>query len=231
VNISERVSNVRGRIDTAARRAGRDPADVTLVAVSKTFPVASILEAHAAGVVDFGENRAQEFKEKAAVVGRRQGLMWHFIGHLQTNKVRHVTGAAALIHSVDRIGLANAISRRAQVLGIRQDVLIEVNLAGEANKTGVDPARAAALAEEVAGLPGVRVRGVMTIPPYPREPEDSRPFFQELIDLRAQVSSRVPGAVHASMGMTRDFQVAIEEGATIVRVGEAIFGRRGTIGE
>lgn len=231
MNISERVSGVRERIDIAARRAGRDPGEVSLIAVSKTFPVAAILEARAAGVADFGENRAQEFKEKAAVVGRREGLVWHFVGHLQTNKVRHVVGSAALIHSVDRIGLADAIARRAQVLGIVQDVLIEVNLAGEDGKTGVAPPRAPALAEEVAELRGVRVCGVMTIPPYPREAEDSRPFFKELIDLRTQVSSRVPAAVHASMGMTRDFEVAIEEGATIVRVGEAIFGRRGALGE
>lgn len=226
MTIAERLARVGRRIDDAALRAGRNPADITLVAVSKTFPATDVLDAVGAGVTQFGENRAQELKEKAAVIGREPRLTWHFIGHLQTNKVRHVVGVVSLIHSVDRIGLGAAIARRARALGITQDVLIEVNVAGEASKTGIEPARAGALAEEVAALDGVRVRGVMTIPPYPDDPEESRPYFKELSDIGAEIAVRVPGAMHLSMGMTRDFEVAVEEGATIVRVGEAIFGSR-----
>ena len=217
-----RLEQVSARITSAAARAGRDPDDVTLIAVSKSFPSHVIAEVLDAGVRDLGENRAQELKEKAAVLGPRP--RWHFIGHLQTHKVRQVVGTARLIHSVDRIGLADAIARRA--LGIVQDVLIEVNISGERSKHGVEPPGAVPLALAVEELDHVRVRGLMTVPPFPEQPEDSRPFYRDLAELGARLRSELPGADELSMGMTRDFEVAVEEGATLVRVGEAIFGPR-----
>lgn len=222
MSISERYAGVVQRVAAAARRAGRDPADVTLVAVSKTWPADVLKEAAGAGAEVFGENRAQELKEKFAVLGDR--VRWHFVGPLQSNKVRHVVGVAELIHSVDRYGLAEAIARRARSLGVVQSVLVEVNTGGEATKHGVEPAGALRLAEEVAALDGIAVKGLMTIPPR----GEARPYFRDLAALRDLVAASVPGATELSMGMSGDFEEAIEEGATIVRVGEAIFGPRAT---
>ncbi len=224
MTLPENLANVRTSIGAAARRAGRSPDDVTLVAVTKTWPADVVLEAIGAGATDLGENRAQEFKEKVTILGDR--ARWHFIGHLQTNKVRSVVGSCALIHSVDRLGLAESIARRAATAGSDQDVLIEVNVAGDPNKHGVEPARAVALALEIEKLEGLGVRGLMTMPPYPEDSEQSRPHYKELAALSAQLTAELPGAVSLSMGMSRDFEVAIEEGATIVRVGTAIFGSR-----
>jgi pyridoxal phosphate enzyme (YggS family) len=222
--IGRRIAAVRDRIARAARRAGRNADDVLLVAVSKSFSANDCLEAIAHGITDLGENRAQELRDKLASLSER--ARWHFVGPLQTNKTRLVVGSAALIHSIDRAHVAEAVARRARRLGITQDVLIEVNVSGERQKHGVDPARATALAETAAKLDGVAVRGLMTIPPLPSDPEDSRPFYKQLATLRDEVAERVPDAVELSMGMTRDFEPAVEEGATIVRVGEAIFGPR-----
>lgn len=230
MSVSDALREVRERVAAAAERAGRSAEDITLVAVSKTVPSHVIAEALDAGATDLGENRAQELKEKAAVLGPRP--RWHFIGHLQTNKVRQVVGTATLIHSVDRLGLADALSKRAEVLGVTQDVLIEVNVAGERSKHGVEPPAALALAREVAAFENLRLRGLMTVPPYPERPEDSRAFYADLAALGEQLRGEVEHADLLSMGMTRDFEVAIEEGATHVRVGEAIFGkRRGAAGE
>lgn len=220
MTVGERYERVLERAAAAAERVGREPSEITVVAIAKTFGVAAVLDALEAGVTDVGENRAQEFRDKHAVVGDR--ARWHFVGHLQTNKVRQVVGAVVLIHSVDRFGLAEAISRRAERLGVVQDVLIEVNVAGEASKHGVEPARTPALAEEISGLAGIAVRGLMTMPPLAPTPEESRRHFKELSALAAHVGD----APELSMGMSGDFEVAIEEGATIVRVGEAIFGPR-----
>lgn len=223
MTIAERVAAVQRRIEEACRRAHRAPGDVTLVAVGKTFPAHLVREVLAAGVADLGENRAQELREKATVI---RGARWHFVGPLQTNKVRHVVGVAALIHSVDRIGIAQAIARRAQSAGEVQDVLIEVNIGGEASKNGVEPAGVGRLVDQLADLDGLRVRGLMTIPPLAPEPEGSRRFYADLRSLRDAVVDRCPAATELSMGMSRDLEVAIEEGATFVRVGEAIFGSR-----
>jgi hypothetical protein len=222
--LAGRARDVDRRIADAARRVDRNPDAVTLVAVSKTWPVDVIAEALEAGITDLGENRAQELKQKVAVLGDRP--RWHFIGHLQTNKVRSVVGSVVLVHSVDRFGLAEAIARRASALGLTQEVLIEVNIAGETRKHGAEPQRAPALAEEVAALDGIRVRGLMTMAPFTDDPEDSRPHFAALRELGASLRQRLPEAAELSMGMTRDFEVAVEEGATLVRVGEAIFGAR-----
>jgi pyridoxal phosphate enzyme (YggS family) len=224
VTVAERLVEVRARIDSAAARAGRNRDDVTLVAVSKTFGSDAIIEGLEAGIHDFGENRAQELRQKVAILGER--VRWHFVGHLQTNKVRHVVTSAALVHSVDRFGLAEAIARRARSVGAVQEVLIQVNVAGERSKEGAEPEQAAALAEKVAALEGVEVKGLMTMPPYPDDPEDSRPHYKRMRELLGIVASVVPGATELSMGMSRDLEVAVEEGATLVRVGEAIFGPR-----
>ena len=225
-DIAGNLAEVQRRIEHACERAGRDASSVTLVAVSKTWPTEVLMVALAAGQLHLGENRAQELEHKAQALGGST-VQWHFVGHLQSNKVRQVVGRAELIHSVDRFGLAEAISRRAASLGLVQSVLIEVNVSGEATKGGVEPARCRSLAGEAAGLPGIEVRGLMTMAPFSDQPEDSRPFFGELASLRDLVLADVPGASELSMGMTRDFEVAIEEGATLVRVGEAVFGPRG----
>jgi pyridoxal phosphate enzyme (YggS family) len=224
VTFEERLREVQRRIADAAARSERRSDDITLIAVSKTFPSHVIAEALDAGVVDLGENRAQELKEKAAVLGPRP--RWHFIGHLQTNKVRQVVGTARMIHSVDRVGLGEAIARRAEVLGIVQDVLLEVNISGESSKHGVEPPRTVPLALQLSSFQGLRVRGLMTIPPYPEKPEDSRPLYKDMAQLATTLQKELPEATEISMGMTRDFEVAVEEGATMVRVGEAIFGPR-----
>jgi pyridoxal phosphate enzyme (YggS family) len=224
VDIRANLERARDRIARAAERAGRMPEDVTLVAIAKTFPVHVVEGVIAAGIEDVGENRAQELRDKAAVLGDR--VRWHFVGHLQTNKVRTVVGGIVLLHSVDRYGLAEAVARRARSLDIVQDVLIEVNISGEPSKHGVEPSAARDLASEVAGLEGVRVRGLMTMPPLTEDPEDSRPYFRDLALVRDELAGALPEATELSMGMTRDFEVAVEEGATLVRIGEAIFGPR-----
>ncbi len=223
MTVAENVEAVRARIEAAAQRSGRRGRDVVLVAVSKTFGIDSIKAALDAGVSDLGENRAQELREKATEIS---GVRWHFVGHLQSNKVRHLVGTAALIHSVDRVEVANAIDKRARATGIVQEVLIEVNVSGEGAKHGVAPDALMQLVEGVAALDGLALRGLMTIPPLPRRPEDSRPHLRRLASLRKRVQEIEPAASELSMGMTRDFEVAIEEGATIVRLGEAIFGPR-----
>ena len=215
---------VLARVAAAAERAGRDPKEVTVVAVSKTFPADAIVRAAESGIDDVGESRAQELKEKYTVVGDR--VTWHFVGHLQTNKVRHVVGVASLIHSVDRFGVAEAIARRAATLGKAQRVLIEVNIARDPAKHGADPAQAIALACEVAALDGIEVKGLMAMAPFTEDPASAREPFTELRELGGRLAGELPGATELSMGMTRDFEVAVEEGATLVRVGEAIFGPR-----
>jgi pyridoxal phosphate enzyme (YggS family) len=224
MTIAQRYEAVMERVALAARRAGRSPSEVRVVAVSKTFPPDVLEQAIAAGVRTLGENRAQELKAKAAALGDR--AEWHFVGPLQTNKVRHVVGVVALVHSVDRIGLAEAMSRRAGRLGTVQPVLIEVNVAGDPSKHGVAPYQAIPLAQEVAALDHLEVRGLMTMPPYPHSAAESRPFYKELAGLQELLVRSLPSARELSMGMSADFEVGIEQGATLVRVGEAIFGPR-----
>ena len=200
MTIEERFAAVRDRVSAAARRSGRDGSDVTIVAVTKTWPADVAAAALSAGVTDLGENRAQELAQKRAIVD--ENARWHFVGHLQTNKVRRVAGVT-LIHSVDRFGLGEAIARRAMEMDIVQEVLLEVNVSGEASKHGVAPERMAALAEQLLGLDGLRVRGLMTVPPLPEQPESSRPYFAQLMTLRDQLQRTAPGAMELSMGMTR----------------------------
>ncbi|MDQ4143897.1 MAG: YggS family pyridoxal phosphate-dependent enzyme [Actinomycetota bacterium] len=225
-SLRHRLDVVQQRIADAAQRAGRDATEVILVGVTKTFPLDVVVQGVKAGMTDLGENRAQELSSKAREVGAE--VRWHFIGRLQTNKVRLVVGPASLVHSVDSLRLAEAIGRRAIKMGRAQEVLIEVNVSGESSKSGVAPEEAVALATHAARVDGVLVRGLMTIPALPDDPDESRPAYRSLAALGSELQKALPKATHLSMGMTRDFEVAVEEGATIVRVGEAIFGPRPT---
>ena len=217
--VAANVAEVRARIGVAAERAGRDPASVTLIAVSKTFPAEAIAAAVAAGVRDIGENRVQEAEGKRAALdalGVRP--VWHLIGHLQTNKVKTALQVFDILHSVDSLRLAETLSRHATA---PVDVLLEVNVGGEASKFGFAPEETLRAVEQVGRLPNLRPRGLMTVAPAVDEPEDVRPVFRRLRELRDAA-----GLVDLSMGMTHDFEVAIEEGATMIRVGRAIFGER-----
>lgn len=226
--IAGRLTEVRSRIATAARSVGRDPSSIQLIAVSKTCPLDAIRDAYAAGQRDFGENRVQEALEK---IGRATDpeIRWHLLGHLQTNKARKVVGAFTLVQSIDSIELLHKLDRAALEVGTTQDVLIQVEVAHETTKFGMPPADVPRLFEAGARLEAARVVGLMTIPPPAQTPEDARPWFRRLRELRdGWQASGVPAAMlrDLSMGMSGDFEVAIQEGATIVRVGTAIFGTR-----
>lgn len=225
--IADNLAAVQERIRQAAKRTGRDPAAVRLVAVSKTRPAEDIVLAAQAGQRLFGENYVQELVAKAVAV--QQPVEWHVIGHLQSNKVRQLAGLVTMIHSVDRLSLAEEISRQWARLGSSCAILVQVNLAQEATKSGASTDEALALVRQVAALPHLRVRGLMTMPPFFDDPEGARPYFRQLRLLAEQVeAAAIPGVEMAelSMGMSGDFEVAIEEGATLVRVGTAIFGER-----
>jgi pyridoxal phosphate enzyme (YggS family) len=226
-NVAARLAAVRTRVADAARRAGRRDDAVLIVAVSKTVDVERIRAAIAAGVPALGENRVQEAREKIAVIGRPRP--WHLIGHLQTNKVKDALECFDLIHSIDRLPLAEAVSSRAQRGGRRADVLVQVNVGEEPQKGGLRPEDLRSAVEAMAQLPGLRLRGLMTIPPVPHAAEDSRPHYREMRKLldAARGWGLGPEFAELSMGMSGDFEVGVEEGATIVRVGTAIFGPRG----
>jgi len=227
-SIKENLEKVRERVGRAAERSGRRPEDVLLVAVSKMVPVERIREGITAGLSVLGENRVQEAKEKIQALGRA-GASWHLVGHLQTNKVKDALALFDLIQSVDRLGLAEELDRRTRTTGKRVDVLAQINVAAEATKTGFAPDELRSALTALARLEGLRVRGLMAIPPEPQEPEDSRPYFKTMRTLLETARGwRIPGLDldALSMGMSADFEIAIEEGATIVRVGTAIFGPR-----
>ncbi len=223
VDIARNVAEVRERIASACARAGRKSDEIVLIAVAKTVDVARIRQAISAGIEHFGENYYQEAREKIPAV--ESPVHWHFIGHLQKNKVRGVVPLFAWIHTVDDEELAEEIDRRAQAMGKHQRVLIEVNIAREPQKFGAAPEQVLALAERIAALPNVRLEGLMGMAPMVERAEEARPYFAEL----RRLFERLPEAhrVHLSMGMTQDYEVAIEEGATMVRIGTAIFGPRG----
>ncbi|HTP04702.1 MAG TPA: YggS family pyridoxal phosphate-dependent enzyme [Nitrospirota bacterium] len=225
--IADNLKMVTDRIASAAKRSGRDLLSVKLVVVTKTVDVDRIREAVDAGALILGENRVQEAKEKIEKLGPIAS--WHLIGHLQTNKAKYAVKLFYLIHSVDSLELAKEIDKQAAKFGKVQDVLIEVSIAGEASKAGVASENAVALVKGVAKLENISIKGLMTMPPYSASPEDSRPYFKKLRELSESISrENIPGVSmnELSMGMSGDFEVAIEEGATIVRVGTAIFGER-----
>jgi pyridoxal phosphate enzyme (YggS family) len=227
MSIAQNLTEVKERIAAAARRARRDPAEVRLVAVSKTVPVARLQEAVAAGQHLFGENYLQEAQPKMAALGA--AARWHFVGHLQTKKAKGVVGLFELIHSVDRLKLAQALDQAAAKRGLVQDILLQVNLAGEASKSGAAPEDVADLLREIGQLPHLRVTGLMTMPPWFDDPERVRPYFRALRELRdrlLELGSTPSLLPELSMGMTGDVEVAVEEGATLVRVGTAVFGGR-----
>ena len=226
--IADNVSEVIGRIEAAASRALRDPDDIRLVTVTKTVEPARIVEAIEAGVTCIGENRVQEAERK--FTDELPPVEKHLVGHLQTNKVRKALPLFDMIQSVDSVRLAREISSACQSTGTDMDVLVEVNTSGEETKFGLRPDEVVGAVEEMADLRGLRVLGLMTIGAFLPDPEDVRPCFRRLRELRSTIEERViPGVSmeHLSMGMTNDYEVAIEEGATIVRVGRAIFGERG----
>jgi len=226
VSIAENFRLIRERIRQAALEAGRDPASVRLVAVSKTKPAAAIAEAVGCGQHIFGENYVQELVAKAAEL---PGISWHFIGNLQSNKVRQIAGLVDMIHSVDRISLAREIDRQWGELGRCCDVLIQVNISREATKGGTSCAELLHLVAEVAALPYLRIKGLMTMPPFFDDPEAARPYFRALRELAREVEAAGIDGVEMgelSMGMSGDFEAAIAEGATLVRVGSALFGER-----
>jgi pyridoxal phosphate enzyme (YggS family) len=235
--IAANLDAVRRRMAAAAQRAGRNPADATLVAVSKSHPPAAIRAALAHGQRDFGENRFEELHEKAtalaALAGEADAIRWHFIGAIQSRKTAQALRADgkpfALIHAVDRVKIADRIDRDAKAAGCVVSVLLEVNVSGEASKHGFTPDELRAALPHLAALGNLRLAGLMTMAPFVDNPEEARPVFRALRELRDELAATGAGAGlhHLSMGMTNDFEVAIEEGATIVRIGTAIFGSRG----
>jgi len=231
MSIAENIARVKGRIAIAARRAGRNADEITLMAVSKTFPPERIREAYAAGLRVFGENRVQEFSAKADLLRDTANAEWHLIGHLQTNKAAKAAEVFTAIDSIDSVRLAAKLNAAAEKLGKTPAVLIEINAGGEEAKSGVAPGSAEL--EEILAVARdwkhLHVRGLMTVPPYTDDPEGARPFFRYLRKMRDQISACGLPAISMdvlSMGMSHDFEVAIEEGSTCVRVGTAIFGER-----
>jgi pyridoxal phosphate enzyme (YggS family) len=227
--IAANLAQVRQRIDAAALRVGRDARQVTLVAVSKTHPIEAIEAAYAAGQRDFGENRVEELWSKVGEAKQRglSDIRWHLIGTIQSRKSAEAIGPFFLIHSVDRLKLASRLDRDAAAAGKVIDILLEVNVSGEESKHGFTPDEVLAATPELLSYQAIRVRGLMTMAPFVADPEEARPVFRRLSQLRERVSStfRVTWP-ELSMGMTNDFEVAVEEGATLVRVGTAIFGSR-----
>ncbi len=227
MSISDNIKKVKDRIATAARHAGRDPSSIKLIVVTKTVDVERIREAVAAGVGVLGENRVQEAKEKIEQIGSL--ACWHLIGHLQSNKAKYAVKLFDLIHSIDSFELAQEVDKQAAKIGKIQNVLIEVNISGEASKAGIAAADAANLVGEAAVLKNISIKGLMTVPPFFGNAEEARPYFKKLSDLSARIKNENILQVsmgELSMGMSGDFVVAVEEGATMVRVGTAIFGAR-----
>lgn len=225
--ITENINEVRKNMEEACRVSGRNPEEVSLIAVSKTKPVSMLQEAYDAGCRDFGENKVQEIMDK--IDRLPSDIRWHMIGHLQTNKIKYIVGKVFLIHSVDSLHLAEAISKEAVKQNTTVNILIEVNVAKEDTKYGAMAEDTVSLVEKIALLPGICVKGLMTIAPYVENPQENRQYFVKLRQLAVDIKSKNIDNVHMdilSMGMTGDYMVAIEEGATYVRVGTGIFGER-----
>ncbi len=225
--IKGNLDDVYQNIEEACQNAGRSKEDVTLIAVSKTKPISMLMEAYEYGCREFGENKVQELVDKYEVLPK--DIKWHMIGHLQRNKVKYVVGKAALIHSVDSLKLAEEISREAVKKQVEVSILIEVNIAGEDTKFGVTTEDAEQLVRDAASLPGIQIKGLMTIAPFTMNPEENRQYFAMLKQLSVDINQKNIDNVSMnvlSMGMTGDYMVAIEEGASYVRVGTGIFGER-----
>ena len=231
MSVAENIANVRERINAAARRVARDPDEVTLMAVSKTVQPGLIRAAYVAGVRVFGENRVQEFAEKVDALRDLSNAQWHMIGHLQTNKAAKATELFSAVDSIDSLRLAQKLNSAAQQAGRRLAVLIEINVGGESAKSGVAPEsqELEKILQAAPSLEHLEIRGLMTIPPLTDHPQEARPYFRRVRELQKQISDRaLPGVSMngLSMGMSHDFEIAIEEGSTCVRLGTAIFGER-----
>jgi pyridoxal phosphate enzyme (YggS family) len=225
MDLAMNLAEIRQRMAAACARAGRAADSVLLLAVSKTHPPAAIEAAAAAGVTAFGENKLQEAKAKIPLCPGH--LRWHFIGHLQSNKCREAVGLFSMIQSVDSLALAQELNKRADQAAKTVKVLLEVNVAGEASKFGYRPAALLAEWDALNALPRLEIHGLMTVPPYVTDPEKARPHFRQLRELKSECEHRLGAPLaHLSMGMSGDYEVAIEEGATIVRIGTALFGKR-----
>ena len=223
--IAERLEGIRKRMDAACVRAGRDPAGVSILAVSKTFGPGEVREAAECGLAVFGESRVQEARQKIPLCPGH--LQWHLVGHLQRNKVRDAMPLFAMVHSVDSWKLLETINGACQTLGRVMPVCLEVNVSGERSKFGLPPGEAPAVLEQCGSLVNVEIAGLMTIPPVTEDPQEARPFFRRLRELRDEWQGRYGMALRElSMGMSHDFEVAIEEGATWIRVGTLLFGER-----
>jgi PLP dependent protein len=234
--VTEKLALIQNRIAAAAQRAGRNPGDITLMAVSKTFPPELIREAYSAGLRQFGENRVQEFSAKREALRDLHGAQWHMIGHLQTNKAAKAAELFMAIDSVDSLRLAQKLDDAGQRLGTTLGALIEINAGGEAAKSGLgfDSAELETLLRAAPSLKHLEFRGLMTVPPFLDDPEQVRPWFRKLRELRDRIAARQLPEVNMnvlSMGMSHDFEVAIEEGSTCVRLGTAIFGDRALEGD
>lgn len=227
MDIAANINKIRQRINDAAARCQRNPDSIKLLAVTKTISPEIVGKAIDAGLTEFGENYVQEAKEKIASI--KQRIKWHMIGHLQTNKAKYAVNLFDYIHSVDRMELAKEINKKAGQISRKINVLIEINVSGEKTKNGIAPVDAFGLIKEISSLGNVSVKGLMTMAPYSDNAENSRPYFSELRKLQKKIAGEeIPGIQmnELSMGMTDDFEIAIEEGATIVRIGRAIFGER-----
>ena len=227
MDLKKRLENVNDRINKAALKCGRDPENIHLVAVSKTIPANRVKEAIELGVTILGENYVQEARDKFNLLGTYP-VSWHFIGHLQTNKAKYAVRLFDLIHSVDTLKLARELDKQAKKVNKFQDILIQINVSKEPSKSGSDIENAANLIKDIVHLENVSLKGFMAMPPFFNNPEKARPYFIALRNLRDQIQKTLPGVAlnELSMGMTGDFEVAIEEGATFVRIGTAIFGER-----
>lgn len=227
INLRENLKKVEVNIEAACKRAGRDRSEVTLIAVSKTKPVEMLQTIYDLGIREFGENKVQEMCDKIDVLPK--DICWHMIGHLQTNKVKYIVGKSALIHSVDSLHLANEIEKQAAKQNVIVPILVEVNIAEEKSKFGIHKEEAISLVREIANLSHLKIQGLMTIAPFVEDPEENRIYFRQIhqlsVDIKEQNIDNVSMDV-LSMGMTGDYTVAIEEGATMVRVGTGIFGQR-----
>lgn len=225
--IKDQLKEIRAHIKEAAQRAARSEDDITLIAVSKTYPVTAIKEAVLEGCTDFGENHVQELMSKIDSV--KENVNWHLIGHLQTNKVKYVVGKTSLIHSMDSLKLAEEIEKQSAKRGIVTSVLVEVNVADEATKYGFKLDEVMGVMKILNTMPHIKVKGLMTVAPYVENPEKNRPIFRKLYELSVDIQKQNLDNISTSilsMGMSNDYQIAIEEGATMVRVGTAIFGNR-----
>lgn len=227
VNVVENLKNVQKNIEEACRRSGRDINDVTLIAVSKTKPVELIMEAYNAGIRDFGENKVQDLTKKMEEMPK--DINWHMIGHLQRNKVKYIAGKVKLIHSVDSFELAEEISRQCVKNNLTQDILVEINIGDEESKFGVEYDKVTELVDRIIGLPNISLKGLMCIAPNTDNPEENRKYFKKMLKKIVDINSISSNNHYVnilSCGMTNDYEVAVEEGATMVRVGTGIFGER-----